>query len=168
MHYVFLAALTVVMALTACSSTDGNTVPLMNGSVFTIAEHEQLRMPLTKKITDEYGSLLNSYDSLQVPLYRHVAGNGYDIYLGVALAMVKGQPPASVIGADTAAVLIDDRETKGLSRSLFIKKNGHFVNAVIPEKLVDPQIVIAVVGNDSVMIRGFHDRGEVIKRVVNE
>lgn len=168
MHRTLLAALAVTMALTACTSTDNNTIPLMNGSVFTIAEHEQLRMPLTKKVTDEYGSLLNSYDSLQVPLYRHVAGNGYDIYLAVALGAVKGQEPASVIGADTAAVLIDDRTAKGSSRSLFMKKNGHFVNAVIPEKLVDPRIVIAVVGNDSVMIRGFHDRGEIIKRVVGE
>lgn len=168
MHSVLVTALAVTMILTACSSTDSNSVPLMNGSVFAIAEHEQLRMPLTKKVTDEYGSLLNSYDSLQVPLYRHVAGNGYDIYLGVAIGAVKGQEPATVIGADTAATLIDDRTAKGSSRSLFIKKNGHFVNAVIPEKLTDPQFVIAVVGNDSVMIRGFHDRGEVIKRVVSE
>jgi predicted nucleotidyltransferase len=76
----FLFALTIIF-LFSCNTKKENEINLFNNYVFRLLPNEQL-LKITDTTKKEYLKYIQN-KSIQIPLFRHIKSNLYELYLGL-------------------------------------------------------------------------------------
>lgn len=76
-----ICSLCILVVLFSCNTYDENEIRFSSDAKFELKENEKI-IHLDQEIVDTYFSYFDS-DNIQIPLFRHIQGEDYNIYIGI-------------------------------------------------------------------------------------
>lgn len=126
---LIIKVLFIATLLMSCNVSKEKEIRVFNDFNYKLSENEQV-LDLTKPVSDHFQSYFDSA-SFQIPIYRHIKGDNYETYIGLALQTNFVEIKRFII-EDRDSVTNDSIIEKDNRLYIFSKKN----NSIIVEHII--------------------------------
>ncbi|ACF15105.1 hypothetical protein Ctha_2656 [Chloroherpeton thalassium ATCC 35110] len=154
----------VLFGLAACSSQHPNEVVLGNGILFHLDAGEAQASETDEMDFSGYQSIFEHHPELQVPLYKTIYGEDYQIFIGIAVSITPSKL-FSILTADSSLQCVASEKISDTRFKLLAKPHHEHLAINLIQIASGNKFIFCAIGQDSLKIQNFYEKNALFERL---